>query len=331
MLFPWRSPFCCVSADCKACLWVCQVNYIIPKNNTNGEPCAGLVVSAHGRHYVVEVAGGELLHCFARGKKGKIACGDEVVVERSGDQQGAIAEVQPRTSLLYRSDRYRQKVIAANITQAVVVVAARPAFHEDLLLRCLVACEQQNIKGLIVLNKTDLVDDTATTARQLALYQTLGYTVIPLSAKQDVTPLLAPLNGHRSVVVGQSGMGKSTIVNALVPDAKARTAEFSSKLDAGKHTTTGARLYHLNTSSSIIDSPGMQTFGLFQLSHSDLVSSFPEFRSFFGQCRFDDCRHTVEPGCEIIAAVERKEIDERRWNAYRTLTNELETRPPDWA
>ncbi len=301
------------------------------KSNNKEKAVDGLVVSAHGRHYIVEIAGGELLHCYPRGKKGKLACGDQVMIERSGDQQGAIIEVQPRTSLLYRSDRHRQKIIAANVTQAVVVVAAMPAFHEDLLLRCLVACEQQDIKGLIVLNKTDLIDETAPTARQLALYESLGYTVVPLSAKQDVTPLLRPLHGQRSVVVGQSAMGKSTIVNALVPDAKARTAEFSTKLNAGKHTTTGARLYHLDPDTSIIDSPGMQTFGLHHLSQPDLVNSFPEFRSFLGRCRFDDCRHTVEPGCAIAEAVERNEIDERRWNAYRVLTKELESRPPEWA
>ncbi len=117
-------------------------------DNTRGKADAGLVVAAHGRHYVVELTDGELLHCYPRGKKGKLACGDEVTIERSGDQQGSITEVQPRTSSLYRSDRPRQKIIAANITQAIVVVAAKPAFHEDLLLRCLLACEQQHIKGL---------------------------------------------------------------------------------------------------------------------------------------------------------------------------------------
>jgi ribosome biogenesis GTPase len=232
---------------------------------------------------------------------------------------------------LYRSDRHRQKIIAANITQAVIVVAARPAFNEDLLMRCLIACEQQKIKAVIVLNKTDLVDDSARTAIQLALYGELGYTVVPLCAKRDISPLQSVLQNHRSVVVGQSGMGKSTIVNALVPAAQARTAEISQALDSGKHTTTSARLYHLNAESSIIDSPGLQSFGLMHLSQSELVGSFPEFKPFVGHCRFDDCIHTVEPGCAVIAAVERSDIDPRRWKAYSSLTAELETKPPAWA
>ena len=123
----------------------------------------------------------------------------------------------------------------------------------------------------------------------------------------------------------------SQIVNALVPNAKARTAEFSAKLDSGKHTTSGARLYHLDADTSIIDSPGMQTFGLHHLSPPDLVNGFPEFLPFLGRCRFADCSHTVEPGCAIATAVERTEIDARRWNAYRMLMKELETRPPEWA
>ncbi len=291
----------------------------------------GLIVAAHGRHYAVELSGAELLHCYPRGKRNIYACGDIVDVERSGDRQGTIHSVHPRTSLLYRSDRYRQKIIAANVTQAVIVVAAEPAFNEDLLMRCLIACEQQEIRAVIVLNKTDLVDESARTAIQLALYSQLGYLVVPLSARKDISPLESVLRNHRSVVVGQSGMGKSTIVNALIPEARARTAEISQALDSGKHTTTSAQLYHLDAVSSIIDSPGLQTFGLMHLSQSELIECFPEFRPFVGRCRFDDCQHTVEPGCAVIAALENNEIDPRRWHTYKSLTAELQQKPAAWA
>jgi len=301
----------------------------------------GLVTAAHGRHYVVELADGELLHCYPRGKKNSYACGDIVDVERAGDKQAKIRNVHARASLLYRSDRYRQKIIAANITQAVVVVAAKPAFNEDLLQRCLIACEQQHIEVLIVLNKIDLVEETAKTAVQLALYRELGYRLVPLSARNDISPLRSALQGQRNVLVGQSGMGKSTIVNALLPDVQARTAEISAALNSGKHTTTSARLYHLDAESSIIDSPGLQTFGLLHLSQSDLVGCFREFKPFLGRCRFDDCRHTVEPGCAVISATSKersdknrtdeKTIDERRWSAYCELVAELDAKPPEWA
>lgn len=306
----------------------------------------GLVTAAHGRHYAVELADGELLHCFPRGKKNTFACGDIVDVERAGDKQGRIKNANPRTSLLYRSDRYRQKIIAANVTQAVIVVAAKPAFNEDLLLRCLVACEQQHIAVLIALNKTDLVEETAKTAMQLALYRELGYPLVPLSARNDVSPLRSALQGHQSVLVGQSGMGKSTIVNALLPDVKARTAEISEALGTGKHTTTSAQLYRLDGETSIIDSPGLQSFGLLHLTHAELVDCFPEFKPFLGRCRFDDCRHTVEPGCAVISAVnidrtgtkktdtkrvDANSVDKRRWLAYRELVAELDAKPPEWA
>jgi ribosome biogenesis GTPase len=199
----------------------------VPDKNTQPDRESCLIVGAHGRHYVVETPDRTHLHCYPRGKKTQFACGDKVTIERTGDRQGTIVKAEPRTSLLYRSDRYRQKIIAANVTQAVVVIAAKPAFHDDLLLRCLLACEQQGIKGLIALNKTDLIAESEALAQQLELYESLGYEVVPVSAKQDISPVIPALQGHLSVLVGQSGMGKSTIVNALVPDAQARTAEFS--------------------------------------------------------------------------------------------------------
>ena len=291
----------------------------------------GLVTAVHGRHYAVELADAHLLHCYPRGRNTSYACGDTVDVEPSGDIQGTIKTHQPRSSLLYRSDRFRQKIIAANVTQAIIVVAADPPFNEDLLMRCLIACEQQHIKALIVLNKIDLIEHTASAEAQLTLYMKLGYSLVRLSATQDISPLVSAVQGHRNVMVGQSGMGKSTIVNALIPGAKARTAEISRTLHSGKHTTTSAQLYHLDRHTDIIDSPGLQSFGLQHVSQSELIACFPDFTPFLGKCRFDDCRHTVEPGCAVIAAVQDKQIAERRWGAYCKLVKEFDLKPPEWA
>jgi ribosome biogenesis GTPase / thiamine phosphate phosphatase len=291
----------------------------------NSQPLLhGEVVAVHGRHYVVELAGGETLACFPRGKRSLVACGDRVAVLESAPRQGVIEAVDPRRSLLYRSDQYRQKLIAANATQMVIVLAAVPSFYEELLNRCLVAAESQGIIALIVLNKFDLVEPSARALEALQLYADLGYAVLPLAAKQDVSTLRGRLAGHTSVLVGQSGMGKSTIINALIPDAGAAVGDISVALDSGRHTTTHARLYRLGTDSALVDSPGMQEFGLMHLSIPDLQGAFVEFRPLAGACRFNDCLHRIEPGCAIATAVTAGQIDPRRVESYRKVLAELE-------
>jgi len=279
----------------------------------------GLIIAAFGRHYLAELPGGEILECVPRGKKSDVACGDLVEVARTGTDQGVIDSIAPRSTLLYRSDAFKQKIIAANVTQLIIVVATEPSFNDELLARCLLAAHDQNLNILIVLNKCDLPHVEAARA-QLAPYVRIGYRVMELSAKQDVAPLLPYLQGHTSVLVGQSGMGKSTLINALIPDAQAATREISTVLDSGKHTTTHARLYHLNAASHLIDCPGVQLFGLHHLDFAAIESSFPEFVPFLGQCRFANCSHSHEPDCAIRKATEEGRIDERRLKLFQQIT-----------
>jgi ribosome biogenesis GTPase len=247
-----------------------------------------------------------------------------VTVARSAGGQGVIEAVAPRTTLLYRSDRVRQKLVAANVTQIVIVVAPVPAFHEDLVNRCLAAAEHGGMAALIALNKVDLPQAPAA-LRSLELYRGLGYRLVALSAKRDLSPLALHLKGETSVLVGQSGMGKSTIINELLPAAAVRVAEISAALDSGRHTTTHTRLYHLDEASHVIDSPGMQLFGLHHLEVPELADAFVEFRPWLGQCRFRDCRHVTEPGCAIAAASDKGKISARRLASYRGLARELTT------
>lgn len=285
----------------------------------------GLVVGTFGRQYLVELADSELLTCFPRGKRSTLACGDRVEIARTAPGQGVVEAIDPRSALLYRSDQFRQKLIAANVTQIVIVLAVVPSFYEELLNRCIAAAENQRLSLIIVLNKFDLAGESGAAMDRLTLYSGLGYRVIPLSAKRDISPLRPALTGQVNVLIGQSGMGKSTIINALIPGAGAGTAEISAALDSGRHTTTHARLYHLDANCDLIDSPGMQEFGLHHLTQQDIAEAFLEFRPLLGQCRFRNCRHLVEPGCAIAQAEVDGKIELRRLDAYRKLVKEIDS------
>ena len=280
----------------------------------------GQITAAYGRQFLVELTDGSTVPCVTRGKKGGAACGDRVTIQMTSPNQGVIDTIAPRQALLFRSDAFREKLIAANVTQIVAVVAAFPSFYEELLSRCLIAAEATGIKALIVLNKCDMVQESAATRARLELYTSLGYSLLPLSATQDVMPLRPWLQNETSVLVGQSGMGKSSIINALLPDeVQVRTQEISTALNSGRHTTTHAQLYHLDANSHIIDSPGLQEFGLHHLSREDIEYAFVEFRPFLGHCRFNDCKHGVEPGCALLQAVAQGKISPRRLEAYYKL------------
>lgn len=280
---------------------------------------AGRVIAAHGRQYVVERSDGLKLTCVPRGKRSDIACGDRVEIELTSENQGVIEAITPRTSLLYRSNETKQKLIAANVDQVVIVVATEPSFSDELITRALLAAESEEIEPLIVLNKCDLTDKLEAARERLAIFAKLGYRILELSALEHADDLRPELQGYTSVLVGQSGMGKSTLVNALVPEANAATREISAALDSGKHTTTHATLYHLDDESDLIDSPGLQEFGLGHLDRQEIEHAFREFRPYVGQCRFRDCRHDKEPDCALIAAVDAGNIDKRRFAIYHRI------------
>ncbi len=284
----------------------------------------GLVVAAFGKRYEVELEDKRRISCVTRGKKTDIASGDIVEIALTDHHEGVVESITPRKSLLYRSNAFKSKLLAANVTQIVIVLATQPSFYEALLNRCLVAAEAAGIKVLIVLNKCDLVNQDATD--KLAQYAQLGYQTIQLSATENITPLLPLLHGEQSVMVGQSGMGKSTIINALLPHEAARTQEFSAALDSGKHTTTATRLYHLDASSTLIDSPGLQEFGLHHISQFDLEQAFIEFRPYLGHCRFNNCRHLHEPDCAILNQLNLA-VSPNRLAQYQLLTEELHRKP----
>ena len=279
----------------------------------------GRVVAAHGRQYIVETADGQRLPCFPRGKKSEVACGDDVEITQSSPDQGVIDAILPRRHLLYRSNEIRQKLIAANVDQLVVVVACEPAFSDDLVTRALIAAESQEIEVLIVLNKCDLAERLPAARRQTGVFAGLGYRVLELCARDHAEDLRPQLQGRTSVLVGQSGMGKSTLVNALIPAAGAATREISQALDSGKHTTTHATLYHLDADSHLIDSPGLQEFGLGHLERGEIEYAFREFRPYLGHCRFRDCRHDREPDCALRPAVDAGKIEKTRFASYRRL------------
>jgi len=288
-----------------------------------GEPEAGTVVAAHGRHYVVEAADGALVRCVPRGKKSLLACGDRVRFAPAGGDAGVIEGFEPRFSLFLRAAPHRQKLIAANATQIAIVVAGEPSFSDELVCRILVAAESEGIKALVVLNKADMVSVTRAAQARLHQFADAGYPVLAISARSDVAPLAARLTDETTVLIGQSGMGKSTIVNALVPGADVRTQEISTFLDAGRHTTSATRLFRLAEGGAIIDSPGLQEFGLAHLTRAQIEHGFPELRALAGQCRFSDCRHDTEPGCAVCAAMKDGKLASRRLELlHRILEDE---------
>lgn len=286
------------------------------------------VIAAHGRHYLAVDHDGKTLHCVTRGKKSDVAVGDCIHVSPTAKGQAVIESINERHSLLYRSDQYKSKLLAANVDRLFIVIATEPGFSDDLVSRALVAAEAAGIDVHLILNKTDIADKLEKARTRAGFYASLGYLVHEVSAvsqpDKTLETLMPVVENRTAVLIGQSGMGKSSLINLLVPDAGITTQEISTVLNSGKHTTTYTRLYRINDSTAVIDSPGFQEFGLYHLTEGMLERAFREFRPHLGHCRFYNCHHLTEPGCAILEAVETGHIAEMRHQLYRQLVHESE-------
>lgn len=291
-------------------------------NESNSELLTAQITASFGRRYIVRTPDGKTYEATTRKKRIDFACGDQVHINHINQQQVVIEDYLPRSSLLYRQDSTRSKLIAANVTLMLIVLAAVPTPSEMLLQRALLAAEAAQIQPLIVLNKADLPENDIW-LQKISFYQGLGYELINISALRDVKKLRNRLQDECAILLGQSGMGKSTLTNALLGNVQARVGEISTALDSGRHTTTHAQLYDLDKNSQLIDSPGLQAFGLHHLQIANLLSYFPDMRSYIGKCRFHNCSHRQEPGCALKQAVNEHKIEPERLLFLQNITNEL--------
>lgn len=291
-------------------------------------PATALVQVSYGSHGVVLLGDGTSKHCKFRRKVGRPYCGDEVVVDVADDDSLVVESIQERRNCFVRSDeRQRQHVIAANLDQVLIVVAARPLPSRDLLERYLLAVHSLGIEPVIVLNKVDLevaADETAAGADVLAHmpdYAALGYTVIRTSCKAapGITELQPVLQDRTSILVGQSGVGKSSLINQLIPDLDLQTGALSDATGKGTHTTTTTMMYRFTGGGFLIDSPGVWEYGIWKLEQHELAAGFVEFEPWLGRCRFNNCLHASEPDCAIKQAVSDGHIRPWRYAAYLRL------------
>lgn len=302
----------------------------------------GRVIATFGRHVLVEDESGDTRICHPRGKKNEAVVGDQVAWQASQDE-GTIEQVLPRRNVFYRQDEIRTKSFAANIDQVLILLAAEPEFSERQLARALIAAEATGIQPLIVLNKLDLAERFERAWQRLAPYRTMHYVVLPLGLhdaqhQASKEALRQHLQTRVTLVLGPSGVGKSTLINYFVPQAQALTNVISKALNSGKHTTTATRWYwteEANRHTALIDSPGFQEFGLHHIEATALASLMPDIRAHLGHCKFANCTHLHEPGCGVLQHIKDKtdskttSISENRYQIYTELFAEL-SQAPQW-
>jgi ribosome biogenesis GTPase len=280
----------------------------------------GLLITSFGHTLVVEDTDGILHRCVARRTLETPVCGDRIYWQPAADGQGVIVAVEARRSVLARPDYSGHiKPLAANIDEVLVVVAPRPELSESMVDRYLAAVQAMGVEALIVVNKADLLEGAArdTLLARLAAYQTMGYRLITVSSKRGdgMRALTETLRGGTGILLGQSGVGKSSLVKALLPHREIAIRAISDTTGLGTHTTTNATLYHLDTGGDLIDSPGVRGFEP-ALSAEQIAGGYRELAPFLGHCRFSNCSHTVEPECALRAAVDTGAIDPRRFQSF---------------
>ncbi|UYZ84980.1 small ribosomal subunit biogenesis GTPase RsgA [Entomomonas sp. E2T0] len=293
-----------------------------------GEEQLGLVTAHFGIQAEVESSQGERYRCYLRANLPALVTGDKVVWRAGNQQNGIITAVQPRVSELSRTDSSgRLKAIAANVDLLVIVFAPLPTPYANLLDRYLIAAEYAGIKPLLLFNKLDLVNEQNREELEelLNIYQNLNYQILQVSKSipETVQQLQTALNNHMSVFVGQSGVGKSSLINTLLPEAGLRIGALSELTNKGAHTTTTAKLFHLPMGGNLIDSPGIRDFALTHINKDIVEQGFIEFKPFLGRCKFRNCKHQQEPGCALLKAIDEGKINPKRMNSYRHILESL--------
>jgi ribosome biogenesis GTPase len=291
-------------------------------------PTEGRVVIRHGATLGIEDEKGRIIQCQTRQHIGHPVCGDRVVWQPTGESAGVVTALLPRNSILSRPDYSgREKPLAANLTQLVVVLAPKPEPSGYLLDQYLVTAELIRVKPLIAINKIDLLegDGLDTFLAGFAHYAAIGYPLVRVSAKREhgLDQLIERLKHETSILVGQSGVGKSSLINALLPDLEVETGRLSKATGLGRHTTSAATLYKLPQGGELIDSPGVRSFRLTELTREELEQGFPEFQPYLGHCRFHNCSHDHEPDCAIRAALEKGKIAHQRLTNFLRLSQTL--------
>lgn len=289
----------------------------------------GRVIAHFGRTLDIQAPNEPALHrCHLRANLDGLVTGDRVIWREAQDGSGVIVARDSRDNILERPDaRGQLKPVAANIDQILIVFAVEPAPFANLIDRYLIAAEATGITPVLVLNKIDLLPENGgDLGNLLRNYQALGYSVVRATVRGEhgLDELHAKLAGRTSVFVGQSGVGKSSLIDCLLPDEALRIGALSEDSRKGTHTTTTARLYALPGGGELIDSPGIREFGLTHLDERQVTEGFIEFHEYLGLCRFRDCRHRNEPGCTLLDAVEKGQISAERFASYRRILNSLE-------